>query len=211
MPRFQVGDGVRVPEDTQYSPGALLRGRTGTVTAIIDESQYMVRFEGAVGGMPVRESALEAASAQPAPGPVKAKDESWGWVTMVIGLGFLAFGVLDVADTFNTFADRTSRTEGAVVGEKFQAVEEGTIRLPVVSFVTEAGRSIVFTSNSGWGSDRIGASVPVRYDPTDPTDARVDSPPHLWGGLIFPLVGGLMIFFNLRGRRRRRATPGPGD
>ena len=52
MPRFQVGDRVRVIEDTQRAPGAL-RGQTGTVTEVTGEDAagpegilYTVRFDG---------------------------------------------------------------------------------------------------------------------------------------------------------------------
>ncbi len=67
MPRFEVGDVVRVIETTQRAPGGL-RGKIGAVTGVPDEESaagpeepmYTVRFYGLGRELPVYESALEA-------------------------------------------------------------------------------------------------------------------------------------------------------
>ena len=71
MPSFQVGDPVRVLENTPDAPGSL-RGQTGTVTAVgppaapPDEILYTVRFEALGRDAAVYESALEAEVARAA-------------------------------------------------------------------------------------------------------------------------------------------------
>ena len=67
MPRFQVGDLVRVIENTQLAPYTL-QGQIGAVTQVPDEESaagpeeptYTVRFYGSGRELPVYESALEA-------------------------------------------------------------------------------------------------------------------------------------------------------
>ena len=144
------------------------------------------------------------------------KGENWfiGVIFIVIGLSFLGFGVAITTDTFSSYVNRTAKAEGTVVGVKTHRLWEGSTSLPMVRFVTEGGRSIEFTSHTGsdllqalrlrpsW-KDRIGKSVTVRYDSADPTDARIDSFFQLWGGIEFPLIGGLLTFFGVRLLRSR--------
>ena len=136
---------------------------------------------------------------------MKDEDRYWNWGLIVIGLGFLAFGVISfITDTIGTYAIRTATAEGTVVGEKFHSTDEGRIRLPVVAFVTGGGQSIEFTSNTGGRGDEIGDSVTVRYDPAQPTNAKIYSFFHIWNGAIFwTVVGGIMIFIGFRQLRSR--------
>ncbi len=72
MPRFQVGDIVRVIENTQRAPYAL-QGQIGAVTQVPDketaaepqEPLYTVRFYALGRELPVYESALEEEPGQP--------------------------------------------------------------------------------------------------------------------------------------------------
>ena len=133
------------------------------------------------------------------------------WIFAVAGLAMLAFGVLSIPFTIMGFVDRSATTEGTVVGVNSKFAGEGNLYLPTVRFVTEDGRSIVFTSNTGedvW-TDRIGESVTVRYDPADPTNARIDSFFQLWGGSIIPIVigGGFIIFGSGMFSRNRDEHP----
>ena len=74
MPRFQVGDLVRVIENTQRAPYAL-QCQIGAVTEVPEEETaagpeeplYTVRFYGLGRELPVYESALEQEPAQPTP------------------------------------------------------------------------------------------------------------------------------------------------
>ena len=122
-----------------------------------------------------------------------------GGIGTVIGLAMLAFGVLSIPGNIN-FVNTSATTEGTEVGVKSKFTGEDNIILPTVTFVPEGGRSIVFTSNTGgqqW-MFRIGESVTVRYDPADPTNARMDSFFQLWGSSAIPiLIGGAFIFFSI--------------
>ena len=121
----------------------------------------------------------------------------------VVGLATLAFGVLSIPFTIMGFVDRSATTEGTVVGVEINNHMEGISYFPTVRFVTEDGRSIVFTSNtSGEWKDRIGESVTVRYDPADPINAKIDSFFQLWGLSVTLLVlGGAFTFVGIRGLR----------
>jgi hypothetical protein len=131
-----------------------------------------------------------------------------GVIFTVLGLAILAFGVYFIFDTIS-FVNRSATTaEGTVVEVERKFLREGTIIVPTVTFVTEEGRSIVFTSNTGRGGwkDRIGESVTVRYDPADPTNAKIDSFYQLWGlSAIFFGIGGMFIVFGRLGKPPERA------
>jgi hypothetical protein len=83
---------------------------------------------------------------------------------------------------------------------------------PVVQFRTEAGAVIEFRSNFGSNppSHRKGESVPVRYDPANPQEARIDTPSSIWfatwilGGLGAGFTGVPLVFFAVRRRIGRR-------
>ncbi len=135
------------------------------------------------------------------------KEKEWSrWALIVTGLGFLAAGGFFITDTISTLVNGTAETEGTVVGEKLKDAGEGVVRLPIVTFVTEDGRSIVFTSKIGSGED-IGESVNVRYDPDGPTNAKIDSFHNLWFiPNLFLVIGGIMTFFGIRHLRGK--SPG---
>lgn len=64
-------------------------------------------------------------------------------------------------------------------------------RAEIVEFTTADGARIEFRSKIG-SSDPfpVGASVPVRYNPADPTDASIDTWFRLWGlSFVFLAVG----------------------
>jgi hypothetical protein len=87
-----------------------------------------------------------------------------------------------------------------------------TIYYPVVQFRTEGGSVIEFRSNLGSNppSHRKGENVPVRYDPADPQEARIDTPASIW--FVTWILGGLggvftsipLALFAIRRQRARR-------
>ena len=142
---------------------------------------------------------------------MKEKDR-FGRIPLVIGLAFLAFGLFSITDTLSSLVSRTIKTEGTVVGVKWKTVslEHSDQAFPIVRFVTESGRTIEFTSNTGGGGHREGESVPVRYDPADPTDAKIDEFYNLWFlPVVFLGVGGIIIFSDIRRRVKSPGAPEP--
>ena len=129
----------------------------------------------------------------------------------VAGLALLSYGVYSFIDTI-IFVNRSTTTQGSVVGVEIETIEDSVLYLPTVTFVTKGGRSIVFTSSTWEGSKwkgRVGESVTVRYVPSDPTNAKIDSFFQLWGGFIIPVVigGGFIIFGSGMFNRNRDEHP----
>ena len=132
-----------------------------------------------------------------------SKDWSGNKVFFFVGLAMLAFGVLSIPFTIMGVADRSATTKGTVVGVNVHTIEDGVLYLPTVTFVTEGGRSIRFTSNTNLGGggwkDRIGESVTVNYDPADPTNAKIDSFGQLWGlSIVLFVLGGGFVYVGTR-------------
>ena len=139
---------------------------------------------------------------------MKEKDRSLNWINLVIGLSFLVFGLLFIiTETIGNSVNRTAKAEGTVVGKKVKFMGEGNASFPTVKFVTEGVRSIVFTNNTDGG--RVGESVTVRYDPADPTDARIDSVSWPFVPAIFIVVGGILTFSYIRRRGKFPGAPEP--
>lgn len=137
------------------------------------------------------------------------EEDQFGWkIQLVIGLGFLAFCILFViTETIGNSVNRTAKAEGTVVGEEIKFMGEDNGVFPVVTFVTDRGRTIEFTSNTSGG--RIGESVTVRYDPDDPTDARIAGFSRMFVPAIFIVVGGILTFFGIRRLYDFPGTPEP--
>jgi len=141
---------------------------------------------------------------------MKEEDRSFDWIPIAIGVSFLAVSVIFIiTETIGNSMNRTAIAKGTVVGIESQPMLESFAILANVKFVTEGGQSLVSTLNTGEGGliewikwkDQIGESVSVRYDPADPTDARIDSVSGTYfGPAIFLVAGGLLTFFGIRRR-----------
>lgn len=138
-----------------------------------------------------------------------------GTVLVLVSLGLLAAG-WRLTETDRFFLLHAVRTTGQVVAhEPFEReARKVTERLRmVVSFSTPSGQRVRFRSISNYGRPPfgVGASVPVRYDPTEPTRARVDrriellAPVLIWmGGVV--LLGGLGMAIAIFGPTHARGT-----
>ncbi|GLV60816.1 hypothetical protein KDH_76350 [Dictyobacter sp. S3.2.2.5] len=68
---------------------------------------------------------------------------------------------------------------------------------PTITFTTQAGQKIIFTSSDSSSSYNPGDNVSVSYHPANPADARVSDFVSLW---LFPLsFGGMGIIFLING------------
>ena len=94
--------------------------------------------------------------------------------------------------------------EGTVLGHESRTSTSSsgghsTSYHPVVQFATSEGRSMQFTDKVGGSppSHDVGETVPVKYDPGDPADARISTGFRLWFGP--GLVGLLGVGFLVAG------------
>ncbi|MEV0385848.1 DUF3592 domain-containing protein [Nonomuraea sp. NPDC050643] len=141
-----------------------------------------------------------------------------GGIFGLIGLVLLCVGIALAASTAS-FLGSAERTDGTVVsliarttttrGSDGHA-RSGTSYYPTVEFAV-GGRRYTFVSSTGGNppSHKEGESVPVAYDPDDPSDARIASfgsaflAPLIVGGLgaVFTPIGAVLF---VKGRRIAR-------
>lgn len=113
---------------------------------------------------------------------------------LVAGLAFAAAGLIVVVRT-RRLSRNGVRTTGVVVGLAPGSSDESGRRImhPVVSFATVAGEAVTAQASlgSGSGGPRVGATVPVLYDPTRPTRIAIDTFAQrgTWLGWIGLLIG----------------------
>ncbi|MFC4014269.1 DUF3592 domain-containing protein [Nonomuraea purpurea] len=141
-----------------------------------------------------------------------------GGIFGLIGLVLLCVGITLAASTAS-FLSSAERTDGTVVALTERTTttrnSDGNARsstawYPTVEF-TVNGRRYSFQGSSGTNppSFEKGESVPVSYDPDDPSDARISS---FWTAFLAPMiVGGLGVVFTpigavlfVKGRRITR-------
>ena len=139
-----------------------------------------------------------------------------GTVLVLVSLGlFVAGWRLTENDRF--FLLHAARASGQVVAhEAFEReAKKVTQRFRlVVAFSTPSGDRIRFRSRSHYGKPpyAVGESVGVRYDPAQPTRARVDrrfellAPVLIWIGAVV-LVGVLGVAIAIWGPTHLGATP----
>ncbi|MEV0372499.1 DUF3592 domain-containing protein [Streptomyces sp. NPDC050636] len=89
------------------------------------------------------------------------------------------------------------RTRGVVV-DNVRSDSDGSIWVPVIAFRDQQGHRVKFTPRirgSGLGL-ATGCNVPVVYLPRDPQSARVYTPRHMVGPVVFLLfVGAAFLGF----------------
>ncbi|MFF4618995.1 DUF3592 domain-containing protein [Nonomuraea jabiensis] len=125
-----------------------------------------------------------------------------GGIFGLVGLVLLCVGVAIAVSTAGFLAS-AERTDGTVVGLAARTTttrgsdghtRRTTLWYPTVEF-TVGGRRYAFQSSTGSNppSREKGESVPVAYDPSDPSDARIAS---FWSAFLAPvIVGGLGVVF----------------
>jgi hypothetical protein len=114
-------------------------------------------------------------------------------------LGLLTFGLLGGAVWAYLKQQRTTQDRVAANGtvveltQKSTASAHGYIICPVVEFSIPSGEKIKFTSEFGSfpASNKVGDTVKVRYDATDPEKAEIDSAMSTW------LVPTILVFLGL--------------
>lgn len=141
-----------------------------------------------------------------------------GYVFTVVSLLMVVFALVSLC-MFLFFLPGSATTTGTITHCTMQTIEQtdsrghpdGTTEVcqPTVRFTTQAGQQITFTSANG--SDyHVGGTLPVRYHPNTPQDARLDDFISTW--FLTLLLGGMSVIFLIIGqsvlrvgKKRRKA------
>jgi hypothetical protein len=143
-----------------------------------------------------------------------------GTVLVLVALGLFVVG-WRLTETDRFFLLHAARTTGQVVAHESFEREARTVterfRL-VVAFSTPSGDRVRFRSLANYGKPpyAVGDAVPVRYDPDQPTRARVDrriellAPVLIWMGAVV-LIAGLGVAIAVYGPTRALDPPRSGS
>lgn len=128
----------------------------------------------------------------------------WGLICIVVACGFFA-SALQIYWLRRRFLAGAQAAVGTVVEVRVRGIGRNAISVPVFEFRTAEGAAQRAESwmGSGFQGFKVDEEVPVRYDPSDPSKAEVDSFAVLWGlallrtgfGVLFLLMGliGLLL------------------
>jgi hypothetical protein len=118
-------------------------------------------------------------------------------ILFLVGLGVSAIGLVLFVRT-RAFLEHSQTAQGRYVDVSANdptGVPERTVTYPIVEFQTTDGRTIRFEARSGdlSAGRKVGQTVPVRYDPRDPSKAIVDTFVETWLPVLIPLLTGLLL------------------
>ncbi len=117
------------------------------------------------------------------------------WIVPALGAVLLVAGLVVFIRT-RRFLATAATTQGTVVGFQQRRSSKGRVSYkPMVRFTTATGSVQEFTDSVSSSSPAYdeGASVPVRYDASNPSKARLDTGFRLW--LLPALLGGIGLAF----------------
>ncbi|MEI6561765.1 MAG: DUF3592 domain-containing protein [Verrucomicrobiota bacterium] len=127
-----------------------------------------------------------------------AADSPLRYYLLIVGLGLLSFGIKLMLERIN-FLLRSQKAYGKLVG--FKEYRDGSsITQYLTEIVFEASDGTEHRITSDTASSRkstrpIGSQIAVRYDPSNPDDAHMDSLWNLWvPSLAFLILGGAALF-----------------
>ena len=118
---------------------------------------------------------------------------------LIVGLALSGFGIRLAMQRLNFFL-RSRKTQGALsCWKETRGKTAGTIDYYYeVTFEDDYGIQHTATSStasSGKPNKPIGHPIPVRYDPSDPDNACIDTVINLWiPSFTFLLMGGIALF-----------------
>jgi hypothetical protein len=123
----------------------------------------------------------------------------WGLMCALVSAGF-AMTAVRIYLRRRRFLDRAKPALGRVVDVTIRGVGRNALSFPILAFRTESGEDQRAESQmgSGFRAFRIGETVPVRYDPTNPAIAEVDTFAVMWG-LLLLRTGFALLFLIMAG------------
>jgi len=131
-----------------------------------------------------------------------------GVLFVLIGIAVLIGGIVGAVKQVRK-SGRGVEATGTVVDLVKRVFNPGSagVYCPVVDFTTGSGQTVRFASQFGTvpASHRVGQSIPVRYDPTDPQNAEVDSTTANWFvpgctigmGVLFLVMGLVFVMMGI--------------
>ena len=122
----------------------------------------------------------------------------WGLLSILVGLGFLATAVR-IYVLRRRFLAIAEPAEGTVVEVRVRGIGRNAQSVPTLEFRTAGGdlQRAESLMGSGFQGFEVGQTIAVRYDPSDPSKAEVDSFAVLWGLAL--LRTGFAALFLLMG------------
>jgi hypothetical protein len=144
--------------------------------------------------------------------------EPTGLIFVGMGASLLAIGLFFFFRT-RSFLARAVRVTGTVLDFEVSSGSEGTTYQPVVSYATREGETCRFTDSVATSPPgfSVGESVPVAYDPANPTQAKLLKPFRLWFvagllssmGVLFVVIG--VVIALVVGAEEPAPTPPPPE
>ena len=122
----------------------------------------------------------------------------WGAICLLVSLGFVT-SALRIYLRRKRFLAHAERAVGTIIEVRVRGIGRNAVSFPVFEFRTNGGvlRQSESLMGSGFRGFSVGEEVAVRYDPSDPSRAEVDSFVVLWGVVI--LRAGFALLFLLMG------------
>jgi hypothetical protein len=114
----------------------------------------------------------------------------------VIGVILCTLGIGLVCSRVYTFFAGVSVT-GTVIDHETTTIDDSIAYLPTIKFIDKEGYEHTFTSRAGGAAPKpnVGDLVPVKYLPSNPKIAYINSFLHLWAGPIACIFLGLCALY----------------
>lgn len=121
----------------------------------------------------------------------------WGVTCILVACGFFG-SALRIYTKRKKFLAIAVPAAGTVIEVHVRGVGRNAVSFPVFEFRTTEGtlQRAESLMGSGFRGFQVGETVPVRYDPADPSQAEVDTFVVLWG-LVLLRVGFAVIFLGM--------------
>lgn len=122
-----------------------------------------------------------------------------GLIFVVVGIGLVVGSIAAVSRT-KRFLATAQETRAEIVGMEMRSgTNSSRTYYPILRYKTRTGATQEVVSSVGSNPPRYkeGESVPVLYDPAQPTNVRIHSLANVW---ILPMVlGGIGVIFIITG------------